>query len=98
MGVFPESSEIPLSKLINLMIVEDFLELSQHGDLQDLSVDSLEELVSNSVVLACKKSFDHRLKSCNFHSSYWYLCINEARKSKFLHVLIKLTDGSKDYV
>lgn len=105
MGVFSQSCEIPLSKFINLCAVEDFLEPKRFQTFHDFATECMEKLVSCSLVLVCKhsssfsiKSCSFRIKSCKLHSAYWHLCVKEARKNKFFHVLNKLTDASKHNV
>ncbi|KAH6761196.1 RNA helicase family protein, partial [Perilla frutescens var. frutescens] len=70
-----ESSEIPLSKLINLWDVEDFLEPMPDQKLEEFAMKSMEDLVSNSVAIVCKQSFEsvRRIKSSKLHSVNWNL-------------------------
>ncbi|KAH6819482.1 hypothetical protein C2S51_003085 [Perilla frutescens var. frutescens] len=98
MGAFPNNHEIPLPKLINLWTVEDFLEPNETQTLQDFAMVCLEKLVSQSLVFVRKDSSGNRVKSCKLHSTYWHLCVIEARKSKFLHVLNCFTDGFNEYM
>ncbi|KAH6825830.1 hypothetical protein C2S53_008035 [Perilla frutescens var. hirtella] len=98
MGVFPQSYEISLPKLINLWIVEDFLETRWLDPLEDMAMRCMKELVSDSVVIICKQRTNYRIESSKLHSVYWYLCVEEARRSKFFHVLKNLTDASRDSV
>ncbi|KAH6820380.1 hypothetical protein C2S53_015803 [Perilla frutescens var. hirtella] len=120
MGVFRQSCEIRISKLINLWAVEDFLDptpknlstilisfvmtKSHEQMLEEFAIECVEDLVSKSLAIVCEQSFYsffrevRKIKSSKLHSAYWYLCVKEARKSKFLHVLNKLTDVSKDYI
>ncbi|KAH6758242.1 hypothetical protein C2S51_018477 [Perilla frutescens var. frutescens] len=124
MGAFPQSCKIPAPKLINLWIVEDFLEPIEDLDLEEINyhemdvpewhyeggfrerkqrserfgMECLKGLVSHSLAIVCKQSSDNRIKSSKLHSAYWYMCIKEARKNKFFHVLNKLKDDSIDYM
>lgn len=98
MGVLPQSCEIPFPKLINLWAVEDFREPWVRA-FEDYAVECMRELVSRSLAIVCKESSFNRIKSSKLHSAYWYLCVKEARKNKFFHVLKKFSDGSnKDYI
>ncbi|KAH6798435.1 hypothetical protein C2S51_034919 [Perilla frutescens var. frutescens] len=65
---------------------------------ENFGMECMRKLVSNSLAIICKQSFDYRIKFSRLHSAYWHLCVKEARKIKFFHVLNKLTDGSKDYI
>lgn len=96
MGVFPQTSEIPLPKLIYLFTVEDFAKSTQ--SIADFVIESLEKLVSDSLVIACKQRYDSRIKSCKLHSAYWYASVKVARGNQFFHVLKKMSDGSRDHV
>ncbi|KAH6782518.1 hypothetical protein C2S51_007811 [Perilla frutescens var. frutescens] len=98
MGVFPQSSKVPLPKLIHLWAVEDFLEPKRIQTLQDFAMECLEKLVSKSVAIVCKRSSNYMIKSSKLHSAYWYLCVKEAMKNKFFHVIKNLTGPSKDYI
>ncbi|KAL8057215.1 hypothetical protein ABFX02_04G170300 [Erythranthe guttata] len=89
MAVFPQNYKIPRSKLFNFWIVEGFLELACSPDYS--ANQFFESLVSCSLVLVHKWS--GVMKTCSLHSSFWYLCNQEARKSKFFHGLKSLDDG-----
>ncbi|PIN22659.1 Apoptotic ATPase [Handroanthus impetiginosus] len=60
---------------------------------EDFANLSLAELVSDSIVLANQRSStpcylkDTGVKTCCLHSVYWHLCVKEARKEVFLHVI-----------
>lgn len=97
MGVFPQTCEIRLSKLINLWDVEDFFE-PWVQDLEESAMECMKGLVSKSLAIICKQSSSHRIKSSKLHSAYWHLCVKEAWRIKFFHVLNKLIDASEDYI
>ncbi|KAL0385145.1 UNVERIFIED_CONTAM: putative late blight resistance proteinR1A-10 [Sesamum radiatum] len=87
MGVFPRDYEIPPSKLINLWCAEGFLEPNRTKTTEDHAMLCLEDLVSRSVVLVRQQSTIGRIKTCRLHSVFQHLCIQEASKDKFFHVL-----------
>ncbi|KAK4427074.1 hypothetical protein Salat_1476300 [Sesamum alatum] len=87
MGVFPHDYEIPRSKLINLWCTEGFLEPYPTKTLEDHSMVCLEDLVSRSVVLVRQQGTNNKIKTCRLHTVFHYLCIKEAGKDKFFHVL-----------
>ncbi|KAL0364534.1 UNVERIFIED_CONTAM: Disease resistance protein RPP8 [Sesamum angustifolium] len=87
MGVFPHDYEIHPSKLINLWCAEGYFEPRGTEALEDLAMIYLEDLVSRSVVLVRQQSSIGRIKTCKLHSVFRHLCIQEASKDKFFHVL-----------
>ncbi|KAI3470175.1 hypothetical protein Pfo_026838 [Paulownia fortunei] len=93
MGVFPQNYEIPCSKLIKLWGSEGFLEPNWWNSLEDLGMECVEELVSRSLVIVRQQSSNGRIKTCSLHSVFWHLCIREAGKNKFFHVLNSRADG-----
>ncbi|KAK6152014.1 hypothetical protein DH2020_014649 [Rehmannia glutinosa] len=89
MGVFPQNSEIPRSKLIKLWSAEGIIEPIKLGTLDDFADKYLKVLVSRSLVMVFEKS--SRVKTCGLHSVFWQLCKREAEKIKFFHVLSSYT-------
>ncbi|KAI3464145.1 hypothetical protein Pfo_020808 [Paulownia fortunei] len=89
MGVFPENSEIPHSKLIKLWSAEGFLE----PNLEDFALECLGKLVSGSLVMVCQKNYNDKIKTCRLHSAFWHLCIRQAGKNKFSHVMNSYADS-----
>ncbi|KAL9170364.1 hypothetical protein ABFS82_04G140400 [Erythranthe guttata] len=87
MGVFPEKHQIPYSKIIRLWIVEGFLERNLSKTWEDVADQCLKDLISRSVVIVHQHSTGNGIKTCRLHSVFWPLCIREARKNKFFHVI-----------
>ncbi|KAI3464150.1 hypothetical protein Pfo_020813 [Paulownia fortunei] len=87
MGVFPQNYEIPRSKLIKLWIAEGFLEPNPSRTVEDFAVECLEDLVSRTVVMVLQLNPSYTTKTSRLHSVFWHLCMREAGKSKFFHVL-----------
>ncbi|KAH6761380.1 hypothetical protein C2S51_018329 [Perilla frutescens var. frutescens] len=71
---------------------------SEEQKLEEFAIECVEVLVSKSLAIVCEQRFcgfistDRKIKSSKLHSAYWYVCVKEAGKSKFLHVLNKFTD------
>ncbi|PIN00088.1 hypothetical protein CDL12_27411 [Handroanthus impetiginosus] len=84
-GVFPPSSEIRASKLIRLWIAEGFLD--QFTWMEGVYYKFLRNLVSSNVVLIAQKGSYNKIKTWKLNSAFRYLCVREARKEKFFHVL-----------
>ncbi|KAL8056916.1 hypothetical protein ABFX02_04G149800 [Erythranthe guttata] len=94
MGVFPQNCKIPFSKLLNLWLLERFLELEHDLDSTNYGVRCLINLVSRSLVMVHEdRRYTYRVNTCRLHSSYWYMCNKEAEKIKFFHALKSRADG-----
>lgn len=87
MGAFPEDCEIEVEKLINLWIAEGFLDLNSSKFPEDVGEEYLEDLVDRSLVLVGKRSFNGKIKSCSLHDLLRELCLREAKKENFMHVI-----------
>ncbi|KAG8388543.1 hypothetical protein BUALT_Bualt02G0136400 [Buddleja alternifolia] len=87
MAAFPKNYEIPTSKLISLWFAEGFLEPSQPKPLEEYIVDCLIKLANNNLIMVGQRSSRGTIKTCKVHSAYWHLCVREAGKEKFIHVL-----------
>ncbi|KAL0373733.1 UNVERIFIED_CONTAM: putative disease resistance RPP13-like protein 3 [Sesamum radiatum] len=92
-GAFPHDHEIPASKLIHLWSVEQFLEPYASKTIENVALHCLEELVSNNIVLVHERSQAGGIKTCSVHSVFWHLCIREAKKNKFFHVINSYANG-----
>ncbi|KAK6153938.1 hypothetical protein DH2020_013577 [Rehmannia glutinosa] len=104
MGVSPQNDEISCSKFIKLLSAEKLLEpLSSLNlsvspfpislTLEKFAIDCLNELVSTNVVMVREHKSDGEMKTCSLHSAFWHLCIKEAGKNKFSHVINCYADG-----
>ncbi|XP_051130798.1 putative late blight resistance protein homolog R1A-10 [Andrographis paniculata] len=93
-GVFPQSYKIFTSELLRLWTVEGLVTPNRWPQ-EELSVEEtselwLDKLISQSVVLAQKKSLTlGKTKACRIHVVFRNLCISIAEKEKFCHVLKK---------
>ncbi|KAK4427110.1 ToMV resistance protein Tm-2(2) [Sesamum alatum] len=89
MGVFPHDHDVPASDIVKLWCTEGFLESSQTKNLEDVAMKCLEDLVSRNVVEIRKRSSSGGIKTCNIYSVFWHICIAEAQKDKFFHIIEK---------
>ncbi|KAL0339462.1 UNVERIFIED_CONTAM: putative disease resistance RPP13-like protein 3 [Sesamum angustifolium] len=92
-GAFPHDHEIPASKLIHLWSVEQFLEPHASKTIENVAMYCLQELVSSNIVLVHERSPAGGIKTCSVHSAFWHLCIREAKKKKFFHVINSYANG-----
>ncbi|EYU24323.1 hypothetical protein MIMGU_mgv1a020732mg [Erythranthe guttata] len=88
MGIFPQNCEITYSRLYKLSHAEGIIQLDKVS-----SEDYFQDLVFYSLAVVHKTGFKGQIKLTNLHSSFWYLCNIEARKSKFFYGLNFLADG-----
>ncbi|KAL3812670.1 hypothetical protein ACJIZ3_013938 [Penstemon smallii] len=87
MGAFPEHYEIPVSKLIWLWVAEGFIQPVTGKCLEEVANEYLEDLVSRNLVLIGKKTLSGRIKKCHIHDLLRDLCLREAAKENFQHVI-----------
>ncbi|KAG8378405.1 hypothetical protein BUALT_Bualt08G0134000 [Buddleja alternifolia] len=87
MGVFPQGYEIPASKLINLWRAEGSVIEEEEEENLFVTSDPLEKLVASSLVLVCQQSSSDRIKTCKLHYIFQHMCVVEAAKDKFFHIL-----------
>ncbi|KAL8490069.1 hypothetical protein ACS0TY_025821 [Phlomoides rotata] len=95
MGVFPLKYEIPRSRLINLLIAEEFVEQKfVDNTLEYNAAMWLRYLAISSVIMVYQKNISGLLnspgpyiKSCGLHSTWWHFCQTKARETNLYHVL-----------
>ncbi|KAL0385102.1 UNVERIFIED_CONTAM: putative disease resistance protein [Sesamum radiatum] len=89
MGIFPLDYSIPASKLIKLWCAEEFLESNMTEMLEYVAMDSLDQLVRANVVMVCEQRFSifAITKTCKLHPAFLHLCMREAGKNNFFHVI-----------
>ncbi|KAL0421733.1 UNVERIFIED_CONTAM: putative late blight resistance proteinR1A-10 [Sesamum latifolium] len=87
MGVFPHDYEIPTSKLVSMWCAEGFLEPNRPQILEDFAVECLEELVWSNVLRVHEHNSSGGIKTCNIHFVFWHICVREAEKDKFFHIV-----------
>ncbi|XP_031102576.1 putative late blight resistance protein homolog R1B-14 [Ipomoea triloba] len=77
-GVFPEDSDIPVKKLINLWIAEEFIKPQNNMSLEEVGESYLHDLINRSLVQINELSIDGKVKSCNIHDRVHEVCVGEA--------------------
>ncbi|XP_049402998.1 putative disease resistance RPP13-like protein 3 isoform X6 [Solanum stenotomum] len=85
MGVFAETCEIPVWKLIKLWIAEGFIKKVNHKNLEDVAEENLRELVDRSLVLMGKHTSLGKIKTCKMHDLVRDMCLREAQYENFIH-------------
>uniref|UniRef100_M1ALF6 Resistance protein PSH-RGH6 n=1 Tax=Solanum tuberosum TaxID=4113 RepID=M1ALF6_SOLTU len=85
MGVFAETREIPVWKLIKLWIAEGFVKKVNHKNLEDVAEENLRELVDRSLVLVGKHTSLGKIKTCKMHDLVRDMCLREAQYENFIH-------------
>ncbi|KAM3222669.1 putative late blight resistance protein R1A-10 isoform X1 [Capsicum annuum] len=84
-GVFAETREIPVWKLIKLWIAEGFIKKVKHKNLEGVAEETLRELVDRSLVLVGKHSSVGKIKTCKMHDLVRDMCLREAQSENFIH-------------
>ncbi|KAK4427041.1 putative late blight resistance proteinR1A-10 [Sesamum alatum] len=87
MGVFPHDYEIRTSKLVNLWCAEGFLEPNPPQTLEDFAMECLDELVWSNVFQVREHTSFGGIKTCNIYFVFWHICVREAKKDKFFHIV-----------
>lgn len=90
-GVFPESFEIPVWKLLRLWIAEGFIQQQEFETIEDTAEEYLTELVSRSLVMIGQKSSYGQIKTCRLNDMLRNFCKAEATK-EYLFQEIKCFD------
>ena len=85
-GLFPEDSEIKVSKLFQMWIAEGFVQRRGDEMVEEVAGDYLEELVDRSMIRVVKQKSNGGIKSCRIHDLLRDLAISEAKDSKFFEV------------
>ncbi|KAG8388582.1 hypothetical protein BUALT_Bualt02G0140500 [Buddleja alternifolia] len=98
MVAFPKNYEIRASKLINLWCAEGFIEPSQSIPLEEYLVGCLMELALNNLIMFGQQSWRGTIKTCKVHSAYWHVCVREAGKEKFMHVLSSYANSVTEHI
>lgn len=85
-GAFPEDREIPASRLINLWIAEGFLKQVAGESLEEIAEECLMDLIDRNLILVRNVSYG-RIKTCIIRDILRDLCLREAKKENFMHVV-----------
>nr|GMD48945.1 putative late blight resistance protein homolog R1B-17 [Ipomoea batatas] len=77
-GVFPEDSVIPVKRLINLWVAEEFLMPHQNMSLEEVAESYLDDLINRNLVQINELSIESKVKSCKVHDRVHEVCVREA--------------------
>ncbi|XP_022852110.1 putative late blight resistance protein homolog R1C-3 [Olea europaea var. sylvestris] len=87
MGIFPEDFEIKVRELTKLWVAEGILKSACSKTLEDVGEEYFLDLVQRSLILAQKKGSNGKIKTCRIHDLLRDICVREAQKEKFFHVM-----------
>ncbi|CAA2976030.1 late blight resistance homolog R1A-10 [Olea europaea subsp. europaea] len=87
MGIFPEDFEIRVKVLTKLWVAEGILKPASSKTLEDVGEEYFLDLVQRSLILVQEKGSIGKIKTCRIHDLLRDLCIMEAQKEKFFHVI-----------
>ncbi|XP_031104029.1 putative late blight resistance protein homolog R1C-3 [Ipomoea triloba] len=86
-GVFPEDNVIPVKRLINLWVAEEFLMPHKKMSLEEVAGSYLHDLINRGLVQINELSLDGNLKSCKVHDRVHEVCVREAIKGNALCII-----------
>ncbi|XP_019258539.1 PREDICTED: putative disease resistance RPP13-like protein 3 [Nicotiana attenuata] len=95
-GAFLEDAEIPADKLIRIWVAEGFLNTKSDKMLEEVAEESLEDLVSRSLILASRRRANGKLRTCRIHDLLRQLCLKEEKSEKFFNIITKCFDVSSE--
>ncbi|KAK6802703.1 hypothetical protein RDI58_000486 [Solanum bulbocastanum] len=78
MGMFPEDSRIPVSKLISLWIAEDFVENIETAE------GYLMDLISSNVLMVSRRRYNGKVKYCQVHDVVLHFCLAKSKEENFM--------------
>ncbi|KAH6758342.1 hypothetical protein C2S51_018577 [Perilla frutescens var. frutescens] len=87
MGILQEDQEIHVSRLIKLFVAEGFLKPNEVQSLEEIAEDYLKDLVDRNLILVSKWRWDGTARFYYIHDLLREVCLREAEKEKFLHVM-----------
>ncbi|XP_047959383.1 putative late blight resistance protein homolog R1B-8 [Salvia hispanica] len=87
MGVFEEDRRIRVSMLEKLWVSEGFLKPQSGKCLETIAQEYLKELVDRNLILIDKLGSIGKIKYCKVHDLLRDLCLKEAEKEMYYHVL-----------
>ncbi|KAK4428136.1 putative late blight resistance proteinR1B-12 [Sesamum alatum] len=88
-GAFPEDYPIPVTKLIRLWIAEGFLRPTRSKSLEMAAEGYLNDLIDRNLVIVRQRGSNGKTRTCTMHDLLRDLCIKEAQKENFLHIINK---------
>ncbi|XP_061365904.1 putative disease resistance protein At1g50180 [Gastrolobium bilobum] len=88
---FPEDSEIPTNKLIQLLVAEGVVssryEIERDETMEDVAERYLGNLISRCMVQVGQMGSTGRIKTCRLHDLMRDLCLSKAKKEHFLYII-----------
>ncbi|XP_019157667.1 PREDICTED: putative late blight resistance protein homolog R1B-14 [Ipomoea nil] len=87
LGIFPKGSVICVKKLIKLWMAEGFLVSKVDKSLEDIAQDSLNDLITRSILIVEKWSFDGKVESCRIRDWLHDFCLKKAQEDNTLVVI-----------
>ncbi|XP_054824369.1 putative disease resistance protein At1g50180 [Prosopis cineraria] len=88
---FPEDSEIPTKKLIQLWVAEGVVsshyETEREEIMESVAEKYLNNLISRCMVEVGQMGSSGRIKTCRLHDLMRDLCLSKAREEGFLHII-----------
>nr|XP_016434516.1 PREDICTED: putative late blight resistance protein homolog R1A-3 [Nicotiana tabacum] len=85
MGMFPEDTRIPVSKLISLWIAEGFVQDIESGrSVEEAAEGYLMELISSNMVMVSRRRYNGKVKYCHVHDVVLHFCLKKSREEKFM--------------
>ncbi|CAA2991490.1 late blight resistance homolog R1A-10 [Olea europaea subsp. europaea] len=87
MGIFPEDFEIKVKVLTKLWVAEGILKPACSKTLEYVGEEYFLDLAHRSLILVQRKGSNGKIKTCRIHDLSRDLCVREAQKEKFFHVI-----------
>ncbi|XP_047962688.1 late blight resistance protein R1-A-like isoform X2 [Salvia hispanica] len=87
LGVFEEDCKIRVSTVIKLWISEGFVKPISNKSLETVAKEYLDELVERNLILVHKLGLTGSMKYLKMHDLLRDLCLREAEKERFYHVV-----------
>ncbi|KAK7295510.1 hypothetical protein RJT34_18419 [Clitoria ternatea] len=99
---FPEDSEIPKNKLIQLWIAEGVVssryEVERGETMEDVAERYLGNLISRCMVQVGQMGSTGRIKTCRLHDLMRDLCLSKAKEEHFLHIINESQQDNTVYI
>ncbi|XP_074294530.1 putative late blight resistance protein homolog R1B-14 [Silene latifolia] len=84
-GIFPQSFQVPVSKLNSLWIAEGLVIPEEGIELEEQASKYLQELVDRNLVMVEKTDCTNKIKLCRVHDVLHDLCIKESRQENLFN-------------
>ncbi|XP_027351450.1 putative disease resistance RPP13-like protein 3 [Abrus precatorius] len=90
-GIYPEDYEIRARDVIEMWMVEGFIQPHEAGiqgaaEPEDVAEYYLDELVDRSLVQVASRKFVGSVKTCRIHDLLRDLCVSESKSEKFMEI------------